>query len=55
MILAREDTSFVFFCSVRINLVQNVCWTSIIHSVTNCGAYIVKIKDVQSSVQRSMD
>lgn len=34
---------------------QNICWTSVVHSLTNCGAYIVKIKDVQSSVQHSID
>lgn len=54
MILVRKYIGFVFFCSVRINLVQNICWASVIHSVTNCGAYIVKIKDVQSSLQHSM-
>ena len=53
MILARKDIGFVFFCSVRINSVQNICWASVMHSVTNCIAHIVKIKDVQSSVQHS--
>lgn len=55
MILARENIGFAFFCSVRINLVQNICWTSVIHSVASCGVNTVKIKDVQFSVHHSMD
>lgn len=55
MILTRENIGFVFFCSVRINAVQNIIRTSVMHSVSNCEAYIVKRKNVQSAVQHSMD
>lgn len=55
MILAREGIGFAFFCSVRINSVQNITWTSAMHSVSSCGAYMVKRKDVQPAVQPSMD
>lgn len=55
MIPARKDIGSVFFCSVRINSLQNICWASVTHFVTNCIAHVVKIKDVQSSVQHSTD
>lgn len=47
MILARKNIDFVFFCSARINSVQNICWASVMHSVTNRIVHIVQIKDVQ--------
>lgn len=47
MILARKNIDFVFFCSARINSVQNICWASVMHSVTNRIAHRVQIKYVQ--------